>query len=260
MQLVGIQPNTVWEDKAASHARVEALLRSVRVEPGALVVLPEMFATGFSVELPAVVEAAGSGESQRFLSALAARLRAYVVGGVVTDLANGRGANEAVVYEPEGGEVTRYRKLHPFTFGGETAHYDAGDRLVSFEWQGAKVAPLICYDLRFPEAFRAGVTRGAAVFVVIANWPAERDEHWLALLQARAIENQAYVIGVNRCGRAPKLSYAGGSRVIDPKGRLLAEAGSDEAVIEAEVDLAGLLEYRRTFPALADARSDLLPS
>jgi predicted amidohydrolase len=144
--------------------------------------------------------------------------------------------------------------LHPFTYGGETQHYAPGEALVLSPWGELLLAPLICYDLRFPETFRAAVTRGAQLFAVIANWPESRVAHWLTLLKARAIENQCYVAGVNRCGSDPRLIYPGHSVIIDPRGETLAEAGADDTIIQAGVDLASLTEYRRTFPALEDIR------
>src|SRR5690606_6307419 len=116
------------------------------------------------------------------------------------------------------------------------------------------VSPLICYDLRFPEAFRLATKQGAEMFVVIANWPTARVEHWLTLLKARAIENQAYVIGCNRVGRDPKVVYPGRSVIIDPRGNVLADAGGDPGVISSSIDAAALREYRKTFPALNDIR------
>ncbi|HKG80277.1 MAG TPA: nitrilase-related carbon-nitrogen hydrolase, partial [Pyrinomonadaceae bacterium] len=114
------------------------------------------------------------------------------------------------------------------------------------------VSPFICYDLRFPEIFRAAVFQGAQLFVVIANWPASRVRHWITLLKARAIENQAYVMGVNRCGNDPKLSYSGHSMIIDPRGEVLADASEVEGVISAEIDAEALAQYRREFPFLND--------
>ena len=114
----------------------------------------------------------------------------------------------------------------------------------------------ICYDLRFPEAFRSVVRRGAEVLVVIANWPEPRRDHWRTLLQARAIENQCYVVGVNRTGTDPKLSYSGDSMIVAPRGEVLADAGSDERVISAELDGEALRAYRAEFPVLSDIRED----
>jgi len=129
--------------------------------------------------------------------------------------------------------------------------------VVTFDWRGARVSPFICYDLRFPEVFRAATRRGAQVLVVIANWPATRVEHWVTLLRARAIENQAYVAGVNRCGNDPKLAYPGRSVIVGPWGEVMADAGDGEGVAWADLDFAALESYRREFPVLRDIRYGL---
>jgi len=259
MEIVGLQIDTCWEDKAATHARTRNLLASANIVPGSLVVLSEYFATGYSKDVPGIAEKEGDGLTQRFFSELAIELKSTVLGGVVVSAPSGRGANQCVVYSSDGKEICRYWKLHPFTYGGETEHYDAGRSLMTFQWQGLTVAPLICYDLRFPEVFRAAVRQGVKVFTVIANWPAPRREHWMTLLRARAIEDQAYVVGVNRCGNDPTLAYAGDSRIIDPRGQVLADAGDREQIIRAAVNVADLEEYRRTFPALSDMRPEFHP-
>ncbi|GAG32370.1 unnamed protein product [marine sediment metagenome] len=160
---------------------------------------------------------------------------------------------------PDGQPVASYDKLQPFTFGGEADHYTAGCETVLFDWQGLRVAPLICYDLRFPELFRAATRRGAQAFVVIANWPTPRVAHWNTLLAARAIENQAYVVGVNRTGSEPKLDYPGESQILDPQGNQLACAGPGEGILRADIALDPLLQYRANFPALPDMRPDFFP-
>ena len=255
MQIVGLQLDSVWENKAANHDKVLSLLDSVKPSAGALVVLPEMFATGFSMNVAAIHDE--SRETQDFLSRTAAERSIYLMGGVVMkDEKTERGRNEAVVYSPEGKEVARYSKLQPFTLGGESEHYNAGDRVCLFEYQEFTVAPFICYDLRFPEHFRRATARGANLIVVIASWPALRDDHWVTLLKARAIENLAYVVGVNRCGEDPKHYHSGRSIVYDPHGRVMADAGVEEGWIEAQVELELLLDWRRRFPALDDMRHD----
>ena len=165
-----------------------------------------------------------------------------------------KGRNEAVVIGPDGTELTRYTKMQPFTPGGESDNYQAGTEPVIFEWGGFRVAPFVCYDLRFPEHFRSAMPEGATMYVVIANWPDTRASHWRALLHARAIENQALVVGVNRCGRDPSLSYGGGSIVIDAAGQTLVEAGDLECVMSCDIDAGAVAEYRRRLPFLEDAR------
>ncbi len=260
MRVVACQLDIVWEDKTANHENVRRLLAAAGNLEGALVVLPEMFATGFSMNVSEIHEG-DARPSETFLAEMAAEHRACFVGGVVTQGADGKGRNEAVVFGPDGYLLARYAKLHPFTFGQEAEHYSPGDKLVVFTWQDFSVAPFICYDLRFPEVFRAAVrpdSDRAQLLLVIANWPDTRAEHWAALLRARAIENQAYVVGVNRCGADPELSYAGGSMIVGPRGDVLADAGikNEETIVSAGLELPPLLAYRREFPALQDMHDE----
>ncbi len=253
MHVIAVQPDIAWEDKSATFAHVDHLLQSSDVPVGGLIVLPEMFATGFSMNAAACAEGAG-GPTAAYLGRLARRTGCTVLGGLVGEAGGGRGRNQAVWVSPDGREGGRYTKVHPFTIAGEADHYDAGDGVVTFALGEFTVAPLICYDLRFPETFRAAVDAGADLLVVIANWPAVRAAHWRALLIARAIENQACVVGVNRCGTDPHQAYAGGSLIVDPQGAVLAEAADRPDVIAAPLDHDALADYRRAFPALADRR------
>jgi len=254
MNVVCVQTAAVWEDKAASHARVNALLDAAAIAPGSLVLLPEMFATGFSMNVPAIAEDAG-GPTHRFLAEQAVGRGVNILGGVVGRTPDGRGRNQAVLFSPDGRELLRYQKLQPFSLGGEAHNYEAGREIVTIDLGGLIVCPFICYDLRFPEIFReAACRRGATLFLVIAAWPRPRDFHWKTLLAARAIENQASVAAVNHCGADPTVTYFGGSRILDPKGETLAEAGSEPGAIHADVDVGVVEKWRQDFPALRDAR------
>ena len=254
MKIYGVQLDIQWENKAANYQRVRDLIEKAAPESGSLIVLPEMFATGFSMNVANVTE--NNLETEQFLQDLAREFSVSVLGGVASSNGDEKGRNEALFVSPNGDEqsAARYCKMHPFTFGGESAHFVRGEKIITFQWQGFRVAPFICYDLRFPEIFRAATKTGANLFCVIANWPSPREAHWRALLMARAIENQAYVIGVNRCGDDPKLHYAGRSQIIDPRGEILADGGSEEGIISAALDLESLETYRRDFPALADIK------
>ena len=247
-----VQFDIAWEDKAANFSRIRALLADAPPEPGSLVVLPEMFATGFSMNL-AITRQSREREDETFLAALAREHWAFVVGGVVSPGDGEMGRNESVAFSPAGELLARYTKIHPFSLGGEAQGHEAGREVVSFECGGFIVAPFVCYDLRFPEIFRAAAHRGANLFVVIALWPVKRQHHWLTLLQARAIENQAYVIGVNRVGSEPQFTYAGRSVVVDPHGIIIADAGEVERVLRTTLDLETVESWRRDFPALRDA-------
>ena len=255
MKIFGCQFDVAWENRSANLEKAESLLAQANPSPGALVVLPEMCLSGFSMNLAAIAEPAGS-ESEQRLAGLARRHGVYLQAGLVCLGADGRSRNQSVTYSPEGNEIARYSKLHPFTLGGETAAYAAGTQVATFQCHDWLVAPFICYDLRFPEIFRVAAWRRPHLFTVIASWPEVRIGHWVKLLQARAIENQAYVIGVNRIGRDPKLNHPGRSIVVNYHGEILADAESRECVISADLDLAALEEYRRALPFLDDMRAD----
>jgi len=216
------------------------------------VVLPEMFATGFSLNLPITRERVLS-VTHPFLGDLAKEFQVCVLGGFVQGI-RGDVFNQAVALSPFRRELSRYSKRHPFSPAGEERLITPGDDVALFEWEGFVVAPFICYDLRFPEDFRQATALGATLLVVMANWPAERVEHWVTLLRARAIENQAYVVGVNRCGADPRVTYPGRSLVVDPKGEIIADAGPDEGVLSVDLQPATVDAWRAEFPALRDAR------
>jgi predicted amidohydrolase len=269
MHIVAIQPDIAWEDPAATFEHVRAMVhahqKTAPIPPGSLVVLPEMFATGFSMNVDITVQG-DSREGETFLRQLAQSLQSTVIGGVVNCAADiCRGFNQAVAFGAEGSELLRYTKIHPFGYAGEPEHYDAGRSVEMFDVRepGAdinaaastwRVAPLVCYDLRFPEVFRLAAAGGATLLVVIANWPASRIDHWETLLRARAIENQACVVGVNRTGSDPIARYDGRSAILNAKGHALAVADERTGVITADVDLAEVMRYRAKFSALADMK------
>lgn len=249
-----VQLDSFWEDKSANFSRVTAMLETTPAAPGSLVVLPEMFATGFSINT-GVTRQGSNHETESFLRDTARAHRCCVLGGVVNEGSPGRCRNEAVAFDGAGRELVRYAKMQPFSVGGESTVHEPGTTVSTFEWGGLKIAPLICYDLRFPELAREAVLgSGAEVLIYIASWPAKRYQHWLTLLQARAIENLAYVVGVNRCGTDPHFTHPGRSIVVDPHGVVIADAGGHEHVVTAVIEHDVLHNWRAEFPALADAR------
>jgi predicted amidohydrolase len=253
MQIVAVQLNMAWEDKVANHRRVRELLSGAAVQPGALVIVPEMFETGFSMNVHATAQSeAREGES--LLRELAEQYQAAVMGGVAGPIIDGVSCNQAVAFAPDGTELVRYQKMQPFSLSGEEQSYPAGRSQKWFQWQGIKIAPFICYDLRFPELFRPVVRQGAELITLIACWPATRSEHWVRLLQARAIENLAVVVGVNRCGEEPNLHFDGRSAAFDHVGNPLFEASDEQQVITTEIDIEAARRWRAKFPALRDMR------
>ena len=260
MNIVALQIDIAWEDKAANFLMVRRLLTEVAPERDSLVVLPEMFATGFTMNTATMAESY-RGESEQFLAGIAREFGVCVVAGAAMRGRDGRARNKALVFSPAGELLAFYAKMRPFTLGGEAECYAAGERPVVFKWGDWTISPFICYDLRFPEIFReATVAHQPHLFVVIANWQPRRIHHWVRLLQARAIENQAYVVGVNRVGRDPQFVYNGRSLIVDPHGEIIADAGEQEGSIRAALDLDGLRNYRQDLPFLADMAAVKLAS
>ena len=268
MKVYCIQPDIAWHDAAANRERLGRMIVEAAPAAGSLVVLPEMFASGFTGDVSAATDSPND-ESAAWCAALAAQFGCTIVAGLVTTADDGRGRNQAAVFGP-GGEMGRYTKIHPFSHGGEARQYAPGDRIRVFQLddtggmdgEGAipvRVAPLVCYDLRFPETFRQAAVEGVDVFVVIASWPSAREHHWHALLRARAIENQAFVVGVNRTGSDPHVAYSGGTRVFDYDGHPLVSMDELPAVSSTTLDLEALRQYRRKLPFLSDLRTQDIP-
>jgi omega-amidase len=253
MNVFCCQFDIVWEEKRANFEKVENLFSDAAPSPGSLVALPEMCFTGFSMNVARISEGE-PGQTEAFLAALAAQYGVYIVCGLVTRKPDGLGRNEAIFMTPLGKVESRYQKLNLFSLAGEHSYFEPGRGVVTFPWHGGLVTPFICYDLRFPEEFRTAVDLGADLYVVIANWPRVREGHWLTLLKARAIENQAFVLGVNRCGKDPYADYSGRSLIIAPTGEVLADAGENEGWISAKLDWAIVREYRQRFPAISDRK------
>jgi predicted amidohydrolase len=256
MRVAAVQLDIAWEDKAANHATIERMLAEAGVAAGAFVLLPELGDTGYSFDLDAIVD----DRTLAWAAGLARRLGIWMQPGFAQRGADGRGRNCAAIIDPAGEVLGVYRKIHPFSYSREPEFYGGGDTVLIRECAGVAVCPLICYDLRFPELWRFATLAGTEVFTIGASWPESRRAHWRSLLIARAIENQAYVVGVNRVGRDPKLGYAGGSMIIAPGGEVVAEAGAAPTVLSADLDSGSLRRWRQEFPALRDVQADLIGS
>lgn len=239
----------VFEDRAASRDRVGTLLAEVESD---WILLPEMALSGFTMNVAA---ASWDGMDEAFVASLARGKKAYVTIGGVKD-----GRNCAFTYGRDGRLLSVYEKRHLFSPSAEGESYSAGETtsiLSLAEKEGEKdagelrVGPSICYDLRFPYHFW-NLAPQVEAFFAIASWPASRREHWKTLLAARAIENQAFVIGVNRTGSSPDTDYSGDSAIIDPRGRSILECGSAEGAFSADIDPESARAWRRSFGAMAD--------
>ncbi|RME71996.1 MAG: carbon-nitrogen family hydrolase [Verrucomicrobia bacterium] len=253
MRVLAVQYDIAWESRDANIAAVEAMVTAAAPPAGSLIILPEMGYTGFSMQ-PARVADSEARETENALCALARRHASWVLGGLVQRAEDGRGRNNALLAGPDGTALATYTKIHPFSHTGEHRRYVAGEEVVVAPAGPFQLAPFICYDLRFPEIFRTAVRRGADLMVVIANWPEARFAHWEVLLRARAIENQAWVIGVNRCGADPRFTYPGVSLIIAPDGATVARAGDGAEVLAADIAIEPLRQWREAFPVLRDLR------
>jgi predicted amidohydrolase len=250
-----VQTDLVWEDPSANCAQLEEKL-AVLTGLSDVVILPEMFATGFS--MTAAGAEIGRGSTLQWMQVQANRLGSLLIGSLKVK-------NQASYYNrlyavyPDG-TYSSYDKRHLFRMGGEHEFYQSGDQQVIVAYKGWKLALFVCYDLRFPVWSRnIGLSYDAAIYV--ANWPAPRANAWRTLLQARAIENLAYVVGVNRVGMdANDLAYAGDSLLVDFKGDLQLDLQADERILTSELSHEALTEFRTKFPAHLDADSFSLSS
>ncbi|MCZ2814178.1 carbon-nitrogen family hydrolase [Modestobacter sp. VKM Ac-2979] len=251
MKIAAVQHDIVWEDRDANFARLAPQVARAVGAGAELVLLTETFSTGFSMT-PGIGEPEG-GPSSEFLAAQAAEHGVWVAGTCPeTDVEGELPYNTFVLAGPDG-TTHRYRKLHPFA--DERTRFRSGTGPVTVEVGGLRITPFICYDLRFADVFWAAAAE-TDVYLVPANWPSPRRHHWSALLQARAIENQAYVVGCNRVGTAGDgTEHAGDSRVISPMGELLATASGVETIVLADVDAAEVTATRDRFRFIADRRS-----
>jgi len=246
----------VWEEKAGSFERCRVLAERAAARGSDLVVFPETTLTGFSMKATSLAEPAADAPTIRAFADLARELRLAIAFGVVLH-GRTRPTNSMVVVDRTGAEIARYAKIHPFTFAGEDAHYESGERTAVAAVDDVVFGLSICYDLRFPELYTAAAERVHAL-LVIANWPEPRVPHWLALLQARAIENQCWVVGVNRTGEDGNgLHYPPSSRVHDPAGVQLAPEWREGELEGHTITAERVREQRRQFPVLGDRRPGL---
>jgi predicted amidohydrolase/isopentenyldiphosphate isomerase len=246
-----IQHDIVWEDAAATLARVSPLVTRAAREGARLVVLPEMFATGFSPRTEVIVEDEG-GPAGTFLVDQARANDVWMLGSICErDPRGGLPRNVAVLAGPDG-RTHRYAKRHLFSYAGEHRRLGAGQRPVLVDVDEVRASLHVCYDLRFAPDFWPSAP-AVDLYLVPANWPTARIAHWRALLVARAVENQAYVVGANRIGSGGNLDYPGDSLIVDPLGEVLADgAGGTEQVLHAVIDPARVRDVRLRYPFLAD--------
>ena len=252
MRIAAVQHDIVWEDRETNFERLAPQVARAVGAGAELVLLTETFSTGFS--MTAGIGEPEGGPSSQFLADRAAEHGVWVA-GTCPEIADGEQLpfNSFVLAGPDG-TTHRYRKMHPFTHAGEHERFRAGEKPVTVQVGGLRITPFICYDLRFADVFWRAAPE-TDVYLVPANWPSPRRLHWQTLLQARAIENQAYVVGCNRVGTAGDgTEHVGDTRIVSPMGELLATAAGVETVVLADVDAAEVAATRDRLRFLADRR------
>jgi omega-amidase len=254
VRIAAIQHDIVWADREANFEHLAPMIRAAAGTGARFVLLTETFSTGFVTDRP--IGEPECGPSSQFIIEQAKTNGVWVGGSCPEIAADGddeRPFNTFVIAGPRG-ELHRYRKIHPFTYGGEEKHFRAGDQLITIDIEGLRVSPLVCYDLRFADEFWQ-LAKATDLYLVPANWPEARRLHWMSLLLARAIENQAYVIGCNRVGEGGGLVYSGDSRIVDPQGELLATASRTESILIADISAERVAATRERFQFLRDRRT-----
>lgn len=254
-----VQTDLIWENPIQSRAHIEKHLSSIK-KPTDVVVLPEMFTTGFTM-MPKLVAEHFDTEKMETLNWMrdwAKKLDAVITGSVSVE-EDGKYYNRLLWVKPDG-TFSKYDKRHTFTFAGEHEHYTSGNSLLVEEWRGWKICPLICYDLRFPVWSRNRLVDGKPLYdllIYVASWPEVRREPWKKLLLARAIENQCYTVGVNRVGTdGNNVHYTGDSSVINPRGEYIHKlTPSKEEAVTVSISRNELEDFRQKFPVLSDADS-----
>ena len=254
MKVTLLQADLKWASpESNAQAFEESILNARNSEidcKSDLYVLPEMWSTGFTTQPEGIAEEFGTScQSLEWMKDMADKTDAAIAGSVAVHCSDGSYRNRFFFVKP-GGEYVYYDKHHLFTYGGEHHRYTAGNERVVVEWRGVRFLLLVCYDLRFPKWARSNEDYDAIIYV--ASWPTPRVEAWNTLLRARAIEDQCYVIGVNRVGSDPSCEYCGGTAFIDPYGTAQMCPYGEVSALAGQIDMESLNAFRQKFPVLSD--------
>ena len=255
MKIAALQMDLAWHDREANYMKAYSMASAAKAAGVDLIILPETFATGFSMD-PAFTAEALDGPTPAFLRSLARDLKMAVIGGFVLKQSGSKPHNVALAVDRGGTDLALYAKIHLVGILGETDAHAPGSRPIVFQWEGVRIGCFICYDLRFPELF-APLAEQCDLMVVIASWPEMRQKHWDLLLQARAIENQCFLVGVNRVGQGGGYPFRGGSAIINPLGETLAHGADRETLVLATINPVQVAKVRADLPFLKDRRPEL---
>jgi len=259
LQICLLQIDIAVGDPDTNFARLAEMMNRALTESATkpdVLVMPEMWNTGYALEEIRVLADRDGERTKALMSAVAAEHGVNIVAGSVADIRGDQVFNTIYVFDRSGQLVADYSKIHLFQLMDEHLYLTAGDQSSSFNLDGVPMGAMICYDIRFPELSRKLALGGAELLFVPAEWPHPRLHHWRTLLQARAIENQAYVIACNRVGKSGNTTFFGHSMVIDPWGEIIAEGDEEAAILHAEIDLDAVQRVRSTIPIFADRRPE----
>lgn len=252
-----LQMDIAFGNPEKNYETAISLIEKASTENPDIIVLPELWTTGYDLVNLKDQADAEAREAAAFLKELATKHNAHIVGGSVANKTEAGIENTMLVFDKNGDLSGKYSKLHLFQLMDEHLYLAAGKQKGLFSLDSRKFAGLICYDIRFPEWVRAHALEEVEAMFVVAEWPIQRLEHWRALLIARAIENQSYIIACNRSGSDPNNKFAGHSMIIGPWGDIIAEAGEEQEILTAEIDLEQVKEARSRIPIFADRRPEL---
>lgn len=255
MKIALAQLDMDFENKELAKKRCREIMSEAVKQQAELIVFPEMTLTGFTMSPSIYGESPENAPTLSFFQEEAKKNSLAVIFGIIF-MKNGTAQNHCIVMDKEGNIQADYAKIHPFSYGAEAKHYVGGNTPAFCEIDGVPISPFICYDLRFPEIFQV-VSKKSILITVIANWPIARIDHWKTLLQARAIENQCFIAGVNRTGTDHALTYSGNSMLISPTGEILLHLTEKDTLGVAEIVPADAETYRKEFPLKADRKEML---
>jgi len=254
LKIACLQMDIAFGNPAKNYQVAEKLIEKALAEQPDIIVLPELWTTGYDLTRLESIADREAAQSIEFLVASAKKFHVHFVGGSVANQREDGVNNTLLIVSKEGELIHQYSKLHLFKLMDEHLYLNAGTEKGLFELDNHQFAGVICYDIRFPEWIRSHTALGAQALFVVAEWPAARLTHWRALLIARAIENQCFVIACNRAGKDPNNQFAGHSMIIDPWGEVLAEALENEDILTAEINLDLVKEIRKQIPIFEDRK------
>jgi omega-amidase len=256
LKIACIQLDIAFGHPEENKKRVRAEIEKVMLQQPDIIVLPELWSTGYDLTRLDVIADEHGSDTKAFISKLSRLYNVNIVAGSIAKKTDAGVTNTMYVVNRHGEIVSEYSKLHLFKLMDEHLYLQPGETEGLFILENTLCAGVICYDIRFPEWLRVHTTKGAEIVFVVAEWPLPRLNHWRVLLQARAIENQCYVIACNRSGKDPNNIFAGHSMMIDPWGEIISEAEENPCSIVAQIDLDKVKQVRKQIPIFADRRPE----